>query len=391
VSDSYKTLGASASKAGLHQALTQAGLAAGEDLFAPVCADVAGDPAYSCFLHADGAGTKTIVSYLRYRETGDPQVFAGLAQDALVMNLDDVFCIGTPSSLLLSNAISRNARLIGDDALTVLLSAYKELQRRFAALGIPIELAGGETADCGDVVRTLVVDAVLFGRIRTERLIRASRISAGDVIVGLSSTGQATYEDTPNSGIASNGLTLARHCLLSKAATAAYPEVLDPNLDPNVAYRGPFGVQDSADGLSMSVGEALSSPTRSYAPVLAAVYAQLPDSIHAAIHLTGGAQTKVLRFGRGLRIVKDQLFPVPPLFSLIRQHGQVPWREMYQVFNMGHRLELYLPPSAAERAIAVAGKFGIEGRIIGHVEAHGDPAANLVCLRTEQGEFEYSR
>ncbi|MFN8389063.1 MAG: AIR synthase-related protein [Bdellovibrionota bacterium] len=387
----YTSLGASASKAGLHQALVGAGLETHSGLFAPVLPDVAGDPSYSSFLHADGAGTKTIVAYLRYRESGDPEVFAGLAQDALVMNLDDVFCIGSPESMLLSNAIARNSKLIDDTVLEVLLRSYRSLREQLSTLGIDFALAGGETADCGDVVRTLIVDAVLFGRIRNSGLIRATNIAAGDLIVGLSSTGQAKYEQTPNSGVGSNGLTLARHSLLSRKQAAKYPEVLDPGLDEKIAYRGPFGVNDRPAELGMTVGEALGSPTRTYAPILKAAYAELGSQVHGVIHLTGGGQTKPLRFGKGLRFVKDSLFPTPPLFSLIQAHGQVGWKEMYQVFNMGHRMELYLPEGSVPRLIAISEAFGVEAKVIGRVEpqtvALGE--RNSLELVSPHGRFEY--
>jgi len=389
--DSYQRLGASASKKGIHAALSSAGLAADSDgLFASVMPDLAGDNAYCSFLHCDGAGTKSIVAYLLYRVTGQTSHFAGLAQDALVMNIDDVFCIGTPESLMLSNLVGRNSRLISDDILRVLFESYRSLAEKFAALGVPFTLAGGETADCGDVVRTLMVDAVLAGRIKKSSLVRASNIKPGDVIIGLSSTGKAEYEAVENSGIGSNGLTLARHALLSSTCADKFPEVLDPHLDQEIRYRGPFSVVDRAPGLTMTVGEALASPTRSYAPVLAKIFAECGAAVHGVIHQTGGGQTKVLRFGKGNRIIKDALFPTPPLFALIQKHGAVPWREMYQVFNMGHRMEVYADPSAAGRIIDLASAFGIEAKKIGRVEKNSSATANAVVVHAPDGVHEYT-
>ncbi len=389
--DSYQRLGASASKKGIHTALSSAGLGTESDgLFASVLPDFAGDPNYCSFLHCDGAGTKSIVAYLLYRETGRTDYFAGLAQDALVMNLDDVFCIGAPEGLLLSNLVGRNSQLISDDILRVLFESYRNLQEHFAALGVPFTLAGGETADCGDVVRTLLVDAVLAGRLPRSSLVRASNIRPGDLIIGLSSTGKATYETTENSGIGSNGLTLARHALLSAQCAQKYPEVVDPHLSQEIRYRGPYLPTDRAEGLAMPVGEALLSPTRSYAPVLAKIYKLCSDKIHGVIHLTGGGQTKVLRFGKGNRIIKDALYPAPPLFNLIQQHGSVPWREMYQVFNMGHRMELYVDPGCEKSIIDSAAAFNIEAKTIGRVERNASSETNSVIVDACGGAHEYT-
>ena len=390
ISSNYQQLGASASKAGLHKVLETTGLAASEELFAAVIPDPSGDPDYFSFVHADGAGTKSIVAYLHYRETGDPSCFAGLAQDALVMNIDDVYCVGTPQSLLLSNTMGRNSHLISDEVIGVIIARYKELASQLAELGIPLQLAGGETADCGDVIRTLMVDATVAGRIAAKNLIKASSIRPGDEIIGFSSTGQATYEQRENSGVGSNGLTLARHSLLTADYLARFPECCDPALPKHIAYRGPFKTTDNAPGLMMTVGEALASPTRTYAPILSEVFQVLGHDVHGAIHNTGGGQTKVLRFGSGNHYVKDSLFPCPPLFALVQKHGGVSWKEMHQVFNMGHRMEVYVPPARSSEVIGIAERFGIEAKKIGHVEAHsGGPAKNRLTIRSAFGEFEY--
>jgi phosphoribosylformylglycinamidine cyclo-ligase len=345
----YEKFGASASKSGLHTALKNAGASSTHSgFFAQLGTDYTGDPKYKSFLHCDGAGTKSIVAYLLYKSTGDPNVFSGLAQDALVMNLDDVFCVGIPENLLLANTIQRNANLIDDLILEAIIKQYNALCSLFSGFGINIEMVGGETADCGDIVRTILVDAVLAGRVKNDNLINANAIVPGDIIIGLSSTGQATYENSPNSGIGSNGLTLARHALLKNEYAVTYPEVLDPAISLDTAYNGPFSVTDTHNKLNTSIGSALLSPTRSYAPLLMKIYEKLSKNIHGAIHVTGGGQTKILRFGQNNLYIKDNLFDTPPIFELIKEHGEVDWREMYQVFNMGHRFELYVPEQFAK-------------------------------------------
>lgn len=386
----YEKLGASASKAGLHRALKSAGAAAGGELFAQVTDDAAGSADHKSFIHCDGAGTKSVVAYLLARETGDVNHYAGLAQDALVMNLDDVYCLGAPSSMVLANTIARNARVIGDNVIAAIVTRYRELTESLRSLGVPIALSGGETADMGDVVRTLVVDAVLSGRIEKRCLIDTRRIAAGDVIVGLESTGRAEYEDFHNSGIGSNGLTLARHALLKREYAERDADAADPAGLTQASYSGPYSVSDRPRELGgASVGEALLSPTRTYAPLLAKIYAELADAIHAAIHVTGGGLTKILRFGPGgLHFIKDDLFPVPPIFSLIQRSGGVSWKEMYGVFNMGQRMELYVPPSAAGKLIKLAADSGIAAKVIGRVES-SENGSNCVTVKSEHGEFDY--
>lgn len=382
----YESLGASASKAGLHRALQAAGIEEDSGFFCKLDEDIAGDPGYYSFIHCDGAGTKSIVAYLLYRETGDPSHFAGLAQDALVMNLDDIYCVGTPERLVVGNVINRNKHRFDDEALATLIKSYATLIEDYRKLGIPLSLGGGETGDCGDIVLTVAIDAIVSGRIKKSSAINANRIATGDVIIGLSSTGQTTYEQAPNSGIGSNGFTLARHALLSEAGVAAYPEAGGGKIEAG-RFTGPYRVTDSAPGLTMSVGKALVSPTRTYAPILAAAFAELGPDIHACIHCSGGGQTKVLRFGRNKRYVKDNLFPTPPLFQLIQESGKVDWREMYQVFNMGHRMEIYAPASAVARIEAIAKGFAVEARVVGRVEE--GRGLNDVLIRSPYGEFSY--
>lgn len=386
----YEQLGASATKAGLHSALDSAGITE-QPYFARINQDFAGSPDHSSFVHCDGAGTKSIVAYLYYKATGDRRWFRGLAQDALVMNLDDIFCLGIPERMVLSNQIARNAKLIDDGVIAELIGGYKDLIELLSSRGIEIELSGGETADCGDVVRTLLVDAVIAGRIRTSEIIDPRRIKPGDAIVALGSCGKAEYETFQNSGIGSNGLTLARHTLLNSSAREKFPEVQDPGVDHSLAYRGPYQVTDKPDGLEMTVGEALLSPTRTFAPALLEIYKHLGQDVHGAIHLTGGGLSKVLRFGSGNLYKKSNLFPVPPVFKLIQQHGNIPWREMYQVFNMGQRFELYVPAERADEVIAMAWNYRVDARIIGTVEPlKGPDKKNRVEVSTENGNFDYT-
>ncbi|MBP9838048.1 MAG: phosphoribosylformylglycinamidine cyclo-ligase [Proteobacteria bacterium] len=388
--EKYQTLGASASKAGLHNILKTTGLESTSGLFSAVYPDMAGDKNFSSFLHCDGAGTKCIVPYLLYKETGNLKYFAGLAQDALVMNLDDIYCIGNPQSLMLSNTIARSSKLIGDDIIEVLLKSYKELQEKLSDFGINIQLSGGETADCGDTVRNLVVDAVMAGRIENSKIINASNILPGNIIIGLSSTGKATYEDSINSGISSNGLTLARHALLSQYNSEKYPEILDPSIDKKNSYFGPYKVTDKISNYPLNVGEALCSPTRTFAPVLKKIYQELPSEISGVIHLTGGAQTKVLRFAKGNHYIKDNLFPLPTIFQEIQKHGEVSFQELYKVFNCGHRIEIYTDVKNLRTITDISKEFGIDAQQIGYVENNSNSEENQVTIKSSYGEFKYT-
>lgn len=386
----YEQLGASATKAGLFNAMRQAGVGLEENYFARLNFDLAGSSEHCCAVHCDGAGTKCLVAYLCYREGADVSVFAGLSQDALVMNLDDLYCVGAPESLIVANAIARNRSVIPDSVIEVLIGSYKSLSEKLSAWGLNLELAGGETADCGDLVRTLLVDATIAARYRKECLIDTRHLSAGDVIVGVSSTAKASYEEKENTGIASNGLTLARHVLFSKEMLRKYPECADQALQEELCYSGPFLPLQELPELGMSVGEALLSPTRTYAPFLEKLYKERLSQLHAVIHLTGGGQTKVLRFARpGLAIVKDSLFEIPPLFRLIQRVGDLAWEEMYQVFNMGHRLELYTEEKNAAAIISLAQTFSLPAKIIGHVKEHSCRDEKELQLHTVMGSFVY--
>lgn len=383
-STSYAALGASSAKAGVLNAI---GEGATSRYFATPGPDPAGDPNYAYFLHADGAGTKSIVAYLLYRETGNPHWFRSLAIDSLVMNLDDVACAGGLSGLVLSNTIGRNRHLIPDDAISAIIRGYRETAETLAQHGIEITLSGGETADVGDLVRTVIVDSTLSARVPRSNLVDAYRVIPGDLIIGFSTTGQSTLETAPNSGIGSNGLTLARNTLLSSYHTTKYPEVTDPAIPREVAYRGRYKVTDLLDPVGMTAGEALLSPTRTYSPLIKEILRECGSEVHSLIHCTGGGQTKIKRFGRNVRFEKEELFPTPPLFSVIQECGQIPWAEMYAVFNMGHRLEACVDPAVADQIIAASKQFGIAAKVIGRVTFKD--GENEVVIASPHGSFVY--
>lgn len=386
----YESLGVSATKADVHAALEGSDPGLFPGAFCRIGEDVlGGDPDWCCVAHADDAGTKVLAAYLLYKETGDPTVFRGVAQDALVMNTDDLLCVGAVDRFLLTNTINRNSFFVPGEVVAEIVRGYQDAIGMFAREGIRVVATGGETADMVDAVRTILVGATLTARLPRSQVIDNSRIQAGDRIVGLSSTGQARYEPAPNSGIGDNGLTLARHALLAKEYAEKYPETTAPEVDARLVYRGPFRLSDSPEGLGMTVGEALVSPTRTYAPILRDLVASMRDRIHGIVHNTGGGQTKCRRFGRGVRYVKDDLFPVPALFEQIGRHGGVSWPEMYQTFNMGHRMELYVPPAAADVVIAVSRSYGVDARVVGRCEAAAT-GGNEVVLQTPHGEFVYS-
>jgi phosphoribosylformylglycinamidine cyclo-ligase len=380
-------LGVSATKEEVHRAVAQTDAGLFPGAFCRIAPDVLADnPDWCCAVHADDAGTKALVAYLIYRETGAAGIFRSLAQDALVMNLDDLACIGAVERFLLSNTISRNRYYVGGDAIAEVIAGYADCVDRLATLGIRITATGGETADMVDAVRTIVVGATLTTRLRRDAVIDNRRIEPGDLIVGLSATGRATYEDRPNSGIGDNGLTLARHALLHRRYREKYPETVAPEIDPALAYRGPFSLDDEPGDLGMSVGEALSSPTRTYAPVVRAVLATIGRDVHGMVHCTGGGQAKCKNFGENIGYYKDRFFDCPPLFRLIAECGEVSWREMYQTFNMGHRFELMVAPAAATNVIAISRQFGIDAQVIGRCESS---VGNRVVLETPYGGFQY--
>lgn len=385
----YQQLGVSATKEEVHAAVAGSDPGLFPGAFCRIGEDVlGGDPEWCCALHADDAGTKAMVAYLLYKETGSATVFRGIAQDALVMNLDDLLCIGATDRFLLSNTINRNSFKVGGDAVREIIQGYQDCIERLRPLGIQIVPTGGETADMVDGVRTIVVGANLATRLRRDQVVDNRRIAPGDVIVGLSSTGQASYEDQPNSGIGDNGLTLARHALLHHRYAEKYPETTSPEVDDTLVYRGPFALGDVPPDLGMAVGAALTSPTRTYAPIVRAVLRQLSRAVHGIVHNTGGGQTKCVQFGEGIRYVKDQLFPCPPLFRLLADVGSVSGREMAQTFNLGHRMELFVAVEAADAVIDLSARYGVEAKIVGRCERAAENSLHLVHTF---GTFDYPR
>lgn len=385
----YEQRGVSASKSEVHQAISRLDKGLYPHAFCKILPDLAaGSPEHCNLLHADTAGTKTSLAYLYWRETGDLSVWAGIVQDAIVMNLDDMACVGCTDDIILSNTIGRNKNLISGDVLQTLIGAAAAFVERMAQWGINLHLAGGETADVGDIVRTADVGFTAFARMRRQDVIEAD-IRPGQAIVGLASFGQARYETEYNSGIGSNGLTAARHDLLAPVYAQRYPESFDPNLPPHIVYTGKCLLTDTVQigDAPITAGKLLLSPTRTFAPLLRPMLQTLRPAIGALIHCTGGGQTKAMKFLRQpVRLVKDNLFDIPPIFALIQENGGASWREMYQVFNMGHRMELYLDPASIDEAIAMAREWGIEARVVGRVEA-----SETAALRIEsaQGCFDF--
>ncbi|MBC6996205.1 AIR synthase-related protein [Neolewinella lacunae] len=385
----YEQRGVSATKSEVHEAIKGLDKGLFPRAFCKVLPDVAGgDPAWCNIMHADTAGTKTSLAYLYWKETGDLSVWEGIVQDSLVMNLDDMGCVGAVDNILISSTIGRNKNRIPGEVLATIIHGAQRFADRMAQHGVGLHLTGGETADVGDIVRTIDVGYTTFARLRRDKLL-VNNIQPGNVIVGLASYGQASYEDEYNGGMGSNGLTSARHDVFHHAYADKYPESFDPEVPRSVVYTGSRSLTEPIDlgnGQSMSAGKLVLSPTRTYLPVLKVLLAELQAEIAGIIHCTGGAQTKVIKFIDDVRIVKDQLFAPPPLFQLIHQESGTNWRELYQVFNMGHRLEVYLPASAAQAVIDIAAGFNIAAQVVGYVEAAEKPT---VRLHTPSGVEDY--
>ena len=389
-SERYLQRGVSSTKEDVHAAISDLSKGLFPNAFCKVLPDVlGGDPEYCMVMHADGAGTKSSLAYAYWRETGDLSVWRGIAQDAIVMNLDDLLCVGICDKILLSSTIGRNKRLIPGEVLRELIEGTEAFCAKMRRLGVDIQLTGGETADVGDLVRTVIVDSTVVARTRRDQIIDNTRIAAGDVVVGLSSFGQASYEDEYNGGMGSNGLTSARHDVFAKWVGEKYPETYDGAIEPTLVYSGRVGLTDAVQGSPLNAGKLVLSPTRTYAPIIQALLGKWgAERIHGLIHCSGGAQTKVLNFIRNLRVVKDRLFATPPLFELIHRESQTPWEEMYQVFNMGHRLEIYVAAEDAAEVIALSRSFGVEAQEIGHCESASQAA---VEIRSPYGTFRYER
>lgn len=383
----YELRGVSSSKEDVHNAIRNIDKGLYPLAFCKIIPDIlGGDPAWCNIMHADGAGTKSSLAYIYWRETGDLSVWRGIAQDAIVMNLDDLICVGATDNILLSSTIGRNKSLVPGEVIAAIINGTEEFLQHLRDLGIMIWSTGGETADVGDLVRTVIVDSTVTCRVERSRIVDNAKIQAGDVIVGLASFGQSNYETEYNGGMGSNGLTSARHDVLHKAYASGYPESYDNAIPETLIYNGNQMLTNPSEVPGVTIGKLILSPTRTYAPVVKRVLDHHRGLIHGMVHCSGGAQTKVLHFINNLHVIKDNLFPVPPLFRLIQSQSNTSWREMYQVFNMGHRFELYLPEHISRSVIEIAAEMGIEGRIVGRVEK---AAGKSVTIRSEYGEFTF--
>jgi phosphoribosylformylglycinamidine cyclo-ligase len=383
----YSRRGVSPKKEDVHEAIKNIDKGLFPKAFCKIVPDlIGGDNDYCNIMHADGAGTKSSLAYVYWKETGDLSVWKGIAQDAIVMNLDDLLCVGAFTNLLISSTIGRNKHYIPGQVISAVINGSEEVLEELRDLGVGIWSTGGETADIGDLVRTIIVDSTVVARMKKADVISNHNIKPGDVIVGLASSGQTTYEKEYNSGIGSNGLTMARHDIFSTYLASKYPESLDPQLSYDLIYSGNLKLTDKVTDYNIDAGKLLLSPTRTYAPVIMEVVETMRPDIHGMIHCSGGGQTKVLHFIDKLHVVKDDLFPLPPLFRIIHEQSGNNWKEMYMVFNMGHRLEIYTPPANANRIIDIAAGFNLEARVIGHCEKSDK---KKLTIRSEFGEFVY--
>jgi phosphoribosylformylglycinamidine cyclo-ligase len=383
----YDLRGVSASKEDVHNAIKNIDKGLFPRAFCKIVPDyLCGDPDYCNIMHADGAGTKSALAYLYWKETGDLSVWKGIAQDAIVMNLDDLLCVGATDNILLSSTIGRNKHLIPGEVIAAIIAGTEELCAELREMGINIQATGGETADVGDLVRTIIVDSTVTCRMKRADVISADQIGAGNCIIGLSSSGRATYEKEYNGGMGSNGLTSARHDVFAKYLASKYPESYDPAVPESLVFSGKCKLTDLVEGTDLDAGKLVLSPTRTYAPVVKKILEQFRGSVSGLIHCSGGAQTKVLHFIENVHVIKDNLFEVPPLFKLIQQQSGTSWHEMYKVFNMGHRFEIYADQEAAQGIIAISRSFNIEARIIGHVEPYD---GKKVTIHSQYGTFEY--
>ena len=379
--------GVSAAKEDVHNAIKNIDKGIFPQAFCKIIPDIlGGDPEYCNIMHADGAGTKSSLAYMYWKETGDLSVWKGIAQDAIVMNTDDLLCVGAVDNILVSSTIGRNKMLIPGEVISAIINGTDELLAEMRKLGIGIYPTGGETADVGDLVRTIIVDSTVTCRMKRSDVINNANIRPGDVIVGLSSTGQATYEQRYNGGMGSNGLTSARHDVFSKYLAEKFPESFDHAVAEELVYSGRYKLTDNINDVPVNAGQLVLSPTRTYAPVIKRVLDEQRQNIHGMVHCTGGAQTKVLNFvGDDCKVIKDNMFPISPLFKIIHDCSGTDWKEMYQVFNMGHRLEIYVQPEVASSIIEISRSFGIEAQVIGHIEK----GERSLTIHSEYGEFTY--
>lgn len=386
-SNRYMMRGVSAAKEDVHNAIKNIDKGIFPQAFCKIIPDIlGGNPEYCNIMHADGAGTKSSLAYTYWKETGDLSVWKGIAQDALIMNTDDLLCVGAVDNILVSSTIGRNKMLVPGEVISAIINGTDELLASMREMGIGIYATGGETADVGDLVRTIIVDSTVTCRMKRSDVINNANIRPGDVIVGLASFGQATYEDRYNGGMGSNGLTSARHDVFSKYLAKKYPESYDHAVPEELVYSGNYNLTDTTPDVPVNVGQLVLSPTRTYAPVIKKILDELRPEIHGMVHCTGGAQTKVLHFvDDNCKVVKDNMFPVPPLFRIIKEQSGTDWQEMYKVFNMGHRMEIYVSPENADKVIAISKSFNIDAQIVGHIE-EGEKS---LTIKSEFGEFKY--
>ncbi len=383
----YNQRGVSASKEDVHNAIKNIDKGLYPKAFCKIIPDIlCGDEEYCNIMHADGAGTKSSLAYLYWKETGDISVWKGIAQDALIMNLDDLLCVGATDNILVSSTIGRNKNLVPGEVISAIINGTEELLSDIREMGVSIYSTGGETADVGDLVRTIIVDSTVTCRMKRSDVIDNKNIQAGDVIVGLSSSGTATYEKEYNGGMGSNGLTSARHDVFANYLAQKYPESFDPTVPSDLVYSGGLKLTDAVDGVDIDAGKLVLSPTRTYAPVIKKMLDKFRSQIHGMVHCSGGAQTKVLHFVENLHVIKDNLFPVPPLFKTIQEQSGTAWDEMYKVFNMGHRMELYVPEEIASELIEISKSFNIDAQIVGRCEASDNTE---LTIKSEFGTFKY--
>jgi phosphoribosylformylglycinamidine cyclo-ligase len=387
-SDRYTGRGVSAQKEDVHNAIKNIDKGLFPKAFCKIVPDyLTGDDDYCLVMHADGAGTKSSLAYMYWKETGDLSVWKGIAQDALIMNIDDLLCVGATENIMLSSTIGRNKGLITGEVLSAIIGGTEALLEEYRKHGIDIISTGGETADVGDLVRTIIVDSTVVARMKRSEVIDNANIKAGNVIVGLASFGQSTYESEYNGGMGSNGLTSARHDVFTKELAVKYPESFDPAVPDSLVYTGSKSLTEETD-TPLDAGKLVLSPTRTYAPIIKQILDQYRDKIDGMVHCSGGAQTKILHFLERGHVVKDELFPIPPLFKMIQEESGTKWEEMYQVFNMGHRMELYVDPSIAQEIIAISERFGVPAKIVGRVE---ESDAKELTIRSEYGTFNYGK
>ena len=385
----YNLRGVSASKEDVHKAIKNSDKGLYPNAFCKIIPDIlGGDNNYCNIMHADGAGTKSSLAYVYWRETGDLSVWKGIAQDALIMNIDDLLCVGAVDNILLSSTIGRNKNLITGEVISAIINGTNELCDTLAALGVHVYPTGGETADVGDLVRTIIVDSTVTCRMKRADVIDNATIQAGDVIVGLSSSGKASYESEYNGGMGSNGLTSARHDVFANYLAQKYPESYDASIPSDLIYSGGMKLTDEIAELGIDAGKLVLSPTRTYAPIISLILKELKGNIHGMVHCSGGAQTKIMHFlSNGLKVIKDNLFPVPPLFDMIQKQSNTDWQEMYKVFNMGHRMEIYLPEALAQEVINISKSFNVDAQIVGRVEKSD---VRELVIESEFGKFTYN-